>query len=124
MNHKYTYVYWASLVAQMVKKKKTCLQCKRPGFNPWVGKLPWKRERLPTPVFLPVKQTCFVKTSTHFFYRDFRNLTPHERNYIYHTYPIREILPSVHDRRKNLPNQTMILQLSKGSFSYLLHCLR
>ena len=22
-------------------------------FNPWVGKMPWKREWLPTPVFLP-----------------------------------------------------------------------
>ena len=23
------------------------------GFNPWVGKIPWRRERLPTPVFWP-----------------------------------------------------------------------
>ena len=23
------------------------------GFDPWVGKIPWKRERLPTPVFWP-----------------------------------------------------------------------
>ena len=21
------------------------------GFDPWVGKIPWRRERLPTPVF-------------------------------------------------------------------------
>ena len=26
---------------------------KRRGFNPWVGKIPWKRARQPTPVFLP-----------------------------------------------------------------------
>ena len=26
---------------------------KRPGFDPWVRKIPWRRERLPTPVFLP-----------------------------------------------------------------------
>ena len=26
-----------------------CLQCGRPGFSPW--KIPWRRERLPTPVF-------------------------------------------------------------------------
>ena len=26
------------------------LQCGRPGFNPWVGKIPWRRERLATPV--------------------------------------------------------------------------
>ena len=36
---------WAPLVAQ--------LQWRRPGFNPWVGKIPWRRERLPTPVFWP-----------------------------------------------------------------------
>ena len=42
---------WASLVAQLVKK--VLLQSGRPGFNPWVGKIPWKRERLPTPVFWP-----------------------------------------------------------------------
>ena len=42
---------WKSpLVAQMVK---ICLQCGRPGFNPWVRKVPWRREWQPTPVFLP-----------------------------------------------------------------------
>ena len=25
----------------------------RPGFNPWVGKILWRKEWLPTPVFLP-----------------------------------------------------------------------
>ena len=25
----------------------------RPGFDPWVGKIPWRRERLPTPVLWP-----------------------------------------------------------------------
>ena len=29
------------------------LQCRRHGFNPWVGKIPWRKERLPTPVFWP-----------------------------------------------------------------------
>ena len=24
-----------------------------PRFNPWIGKIPWRREWLPTPVFLP-----------------------------------------------------------------------
>ena len=28
------------------------LQCRRPGFDPWVGKIPWRREWLPTTVFL------------------------------------------------------------------------
>ena len=29
------------------------LQCRRPGFDPWVGKILWKREWQPPPVFLP-----------------------------------------------------------------------
>ena len=29
-----------------------CLQCERPGFNPWVRKMPWKKKWQPTPVFL------------------------------------------------------------------------
>ena len=33
--------------------KRIRLQCGRPGFNSWVGKIPWQRERLPTPVFWP-----------------------------------------------------------------------
>ena len=35
------------------KKKKICLQCGRPQFDPWVGKISWRRERLSTPVFWP-----------------------------------------------------------------------
>ena len=30
-----------------------CLQCRRPRFNPWVGKIPWRREWQCTLVFLP-----------------------------------------------------------------------
>ena len=33
--------------------KRICLQCGRPRFDPWVGKIPWRRESLPTPVFWP-----------------------------------------------------------------------
>ena len=36
--------------------KKPAYQCrrhKRHGFNPWVGKIPWRRKWQPTPVFLP-----------------------------------------------------------------------
>ena len=35
--------------------KKICLQCRRPGFNACVRKIPWRRERQPTPVFLTGK---------------------------------------------------------------------
>ena len=41
---------WASLVAQRVK---ICQQCRRPRLDPCVSKIPWRREWLPTPVFLP-----------------------------------------------------------------------
>jgi len=32
----------------------TC-QCRRCRFNPWLGKIPWRRKWLPTPVLLPGK---------------------------------------------------------------------
>ena len=32
-----------------------CLRCRRPGFNPWVRKIPWRRKWQPTPLFLPGK---------------------------------------------------------------------
>ena len=38
----YTGVWW-----------RICLQWRRPWFDPWVKKIPGRRERLPTPVFLP-----------------------------------------------------------------------
>ena len=34
-----------------VGKESTCSD--RLGFDSWVGKIPWRRERLPTPVFWP-----------------------------------------------------------------------
>ena len=30
-----------------------CSRHKTCEFNPWVGKIPWRRARQPTPVFLP-----------------------------------------------------------------------
>ena len=29
------------------------LHCRRPGFDPWVGKIPWRRKWQLTPVFFP-----------------------------------------------------------------------
>ena len=43
-------------IALVVKNPPTnqCKRHKRPcGFNPWVGKIPWRRACQPTPVFLP-----------------------------------------------------------------------
>ena len=39
---------WASLVTQLVRIH---LQCGKPGFDLWVGKIPWRRKRLLTPIF-------------------------------------------------------------------------
>ena len=39
-----------SLVAQTVKNPPAVWET---GFDPWVGKIPWRREWLPTPVFWP-----------------------------------------------------------------------
>jgi len=44
---------YESTVASGGSDGKDCLQCRRPGFVPWVGKIPWRRKWLPTPVFLP-----------------------------------------------------------------------
>ena len=30
-------------------------RCRRHGFDPWVGKIPWRRKWQPTPLFLPGK---------------------------------------------------------------------
>ena len=33
----------------------SCLQWRRPGFDPWVGKILWRRKWQPTPGLLPGK---------------------------------------------------------------------
>ena len=38
-----------SLIAQLVR---ICLQCRRPRFYSWTGKIRWRRDKLPTAVFL------------------------------------------------------------------------
>ena len=35
------------------KVKRICLQHSRAEFDPWVGKIPWRRAWQPTPVLLP-----------------------------------------------------------------------
>ena len=64
------YVIWIALIASFTclplivgfpggaSGKEPAWQCrrhKRQRFNPWVGKIPWRRKRQPTPVFLPGK---------------------------------------------------------------------
>ena len=53
-------VYWAcssflGLLWWLSGKEPTCQcrRCKRLGFSPWVGKIPWRRSWQPSPVSLP-----------------------------------------------------------------------
>ena len=45
----------ASLVAQRLKRLPGMWEIRvwRPGSDPWVGKIPWRRKWQPTPAFLP-----------------------------------------------------------------------
>ena len=36
-----------------LRQQRIYLQCRRPGFGPWVGKICWRRKWQPTSVFLP-----------------------------------------------------------------------
>ena len=45
----------ASLMAQQERIHLQCRRHRRLGFNPWVGKIPWRRKWRPTPIFLPGK---------------------------------------------------------------------
>ena len=48
--------YMASLLSRIPQwlsgKESSGIQCRKPRFNSWVRKIRWKRDRLPTPVFL------------------------------------------------------------------------
>ena len=56
-------ISWDSLIWEMVRVrvgfpsgisgKEPACQCRRCGFDPWVGKIPWRRTWQPTPLFLP-----------------------------------------------------------------------
>ena len=58
---KYLLVPWASLIAQLIKN---LVQGRRPQFDSWVGKIPWRRKRLRTPVFLGFPYGSAGKEST------------------------------------------------------------
>ena len=45
---------WAGLTNSCEKKRgEKQRRSKRLGFDPWVGKIPWRRKWQPTPIFLP-----------------------------------------------------------------------
>ena len=55
-----TQLKWLSMnffigIPMWLSCKDTTCQCRRCGFDPWVGKVPWRKKWQPTPVFLPGK---------------------------------------------------------------------
>ena len=52
----------ASLIAQLVKNPPAMQEIR---FNSWVGKIRWRRDRLPTPVFLGFPYGLAGKQSAH-----------------------------------------------------------
>ena len=45
---------WIHLIqrARWLSGKKPTYQCRKCELDPWVGKIPWRKERQPTPIFL------------------------------------------------------------------------
>ena len=46
------YIVWPSMMTQTIKNPPAM---QGPEFDPWVGKISWRRPWQPTPVFLPGK---------------------------------------------------------------------
>ena len=61
LNHVYK-AKRASLIVQLVKNPPAIQE--RPQFDSWVGKISWRRDRLPTPVFLGFPCGSVGKAST------------------------------------------------------------
>ena len=47
--------FWLSQMRERCYWHWICLQCRRPRFDPFVGKIPWRSEWQPIPIFLPGK---------------------------------------------------------------------
>ena len=63
--------------------KRICFQCRGPGVNPWIRKIPWRKKWLPTPVFLPGKvhgQRCLVGYSLWGYKRDKHDLATKQQH--------------------------------------------
>ena len=53
--HIFTQNYRAPGLPWWLSGKEPACQCRRSRFDPWAGKIPWRRKWQPTPVFLPGK---------------------------------------------------------------------
>ena len=50
---KFRFPFWGLSGLPWWFSVRVCLQCRRPGFDPWVVKIPWRRAWLPPPAVLP-----------------------------------------------------------------------
>ena len=78
------------LLPWWLKQKRVCLQWGRPGFDPWIRKIPWRRKWQPTPVFLPGK-SCGQRSQAGY--------SPWSRR-VRHNPATNTLLLWVHDRNK------------------------
>ena len=53
--HTHTHTHTEFFGASVVKNWQCACQCRSHGFDPWAGKIPWRRKRQPTPVLLHEK---------------------------------------------------------------------
>ena len=51
--HEFWGILFNTKLSRWHSGKESACQCRRRGFNPWVGKIPWRRKWQPTAVFLP-----------------------------------------------------------------------
>ena len=56
-----------------------CRRLKRCRLNPWVGKVPWRREWQPTPVFLPGKSHGQRSLAGYGITKSWKQLSTHSR---------------------------------------------
>ena len=57
---------WCFHLGYYLPSLKICLQYGRPRFDLWVGKIPWRSGRVPTPVFLPGAKSGTQLSDLHF----------------------------------------------------------
>ena len=55
LTHIYSVPFTHCGLPRWLSSKESACQCKRPKFDPWIRKVPWRRKWQPTPVFLPRK---------------------------------------------------------------------
>ena len=68
------------------------LRCRRPRFDPWVGKIPWRRERLPTPVFWPREG---LENSMDCVVRGFTKSRAQRSDFHFHSFLLPPLFPQV-----------------------------